>query len=118
MSLPTPTVRKSKTQRSVKLNYPTGVAHDGGTKQAQVYVYHSAHRKAFIASLHLVTVKQENGYTTEAFFPFSGVTLASKPVARYSEKALDAFVVEVQALLPSLIESNEKVAAIFRGEGE
>ena len=108
--------RKNKTQRSVKLNYKTDFTDDTIEKVAQVFVSHDTYRKAFIATLNLVTVKDETGYQTEAFFPFDGVTLGRQPVGRYSEKALDTFVAEIQHHLPAMIEQNAHVARIFRGE--
>jgi hypothetical protein len=123
MTIPTPTVRKNASQRTVKLNYATGVEDAEGVRVAQVFAYHNKERKFFTASLNLVTVKTENGYSTEGFFPFDAVRLISRPVARYSEKAFDAFVNEVREFVVGLVDPtdvayNPKAVAIFSGCAE
>ena len=115
MTLPEPTMRSGN--RSLKLNYPTGVTTSEGDEiVAQVYCSHDSTRKCFYATLKSVKVSRQAGYTTEGFMVFSGVTVDRRPVARFSQKAFDAFAKEVQDGLAEFVASNEKAQAIFRGE--
>lgn len=115
--LPTPTIRRG--DRTARINYPTGVTTPEGEEVvAQVFCSHDTSRKVFSASLKSVKVGNSGGFRVESFWVFSGVAVARVPVARYSAKAFEAFIADVQAALPALVENDEKAAAIFRGEGE
>lgn len=103
--------------RGVKLNFSTGYS-GPEVVVAQVFIAHDPSRKSFYASLNTVTIEDASGHKTEAFFPFDGITLTRKPVGRYSEKALNTFVHEVQAQIPKWIDENPKVAAIFAGTAQ
>ena len=115
MTLPEPTMRSG--DRSLKLNYPTGVTTPEGEEVvAQVFCSHDSTRKCFYATLKSVKVSKQDGYTVEGFMVFSGVTIDRRPVARFSQKAFDSFTYGIKAGMAEFVASNEKAAAIFKGE--
>lgn len=117
MNLPTPTERRGN--RTAKFNYPTGKSNDEGEIFAQLYCGHSADRKRFFASLKNVTLRNEGGFSVESFMLLSGVSIATLPVGRYSEKAFSAFIAEAKRALADRVAGEDiAVLAIMAGEGE
>jgi hypothetical protein len=55
-----------------------------------VHTYHDKDRKRFGTSLYGVRVRRTDGYTSKLLSLMDGRRLAGVPVARYSDKALDA----------------------------
>lgn len=107
--------------RSRKVNFfLEGTETEKGTetsrKAVQVYVGHSKDRKEFWASASQITVTHDSKYPTmsvESFWLYNGVNLARTPVARYSKKALEAFLAEVMEAFPAQVESSEKLQRLF-----
>ena len=124
-TLPTPVFEPAgrdwdgKKSRSRKVNFPlegTEVKTDRGVanKFVQISFFHSKDRKVFTATANQVTITVEPGFgVATAFWPFNGVSLQSRPVARFSEKALEAFVAEVMAVFPALVDASEKLQRMF-----
>lgn len=122
LTLPTPVFAPAgrdyngKPSRSRKVNFfVEGTETDDERVAVQVYVGHSTDRKQFFASVNQVTIRNEPGspFSSEASWPFNAVTLQRRPVARYSEKALDAFLAEVLNVFPDLVEHTPKIQAFF-----
>lgn len=64
----------------------------GGEVIAKLSCWHSGSSKRFVATFSGVVRRQENGYATEAWQPFSdSFTVTQEGVARYSLRALDEF---------------------------
>lgn len=77
-------------------------------------VSHDKHRKRFSAYLQPVkTEASRNGFSVETFMLFSGAAVATEPVARFSAKALEAFLQTALAKVEALVETNAEVAALF-----
>lgn len=89
----------------------------GGTqrKAVQVSVGHSKERKEFYASAQVVTIAHEPRYFgyVESFNLFSGVGLGKTPVARFSEKALEAWLGAVLDRFPEQVAGSPKLQAWF-----
>lgn len=131
VTLPTPTIStprgyRGEKSRSRNITYDiagTTVTTAKGTERmaVQITVGHLGNSKSFYAVANQVTIASETDsiFTSVAYFPFDGVTLQRRPVARYSEKALDAFLAEVLAVFPDLVEGTPKLAAMFtKTDGE
>lgn len=118
MNIPTPIMRRGN--RTITMNFPTGKTDDEGKEiVAQVFCSHDSNRKVFRASLKPVTVSTDNGFRVESFMVFSGLTLGTQPVARYSANKFELFAQAVRDdVLPRVVAENPKAAAIMAGEGE
>lgn len=128
-ALPVPVVRPQgrewdgKTSRTLKVDFLLGepVETPGKTEQTlvQVSVHHHGDRKQFFAVANQMTrtVEADSPFTTEAFWAFNGVTLATEPVARYNAKALVAFRDKVLAAFPAYVQASEKLQSLFTETG-
>lgn len=113
---------KGSKNRSLKAFYPLGpvvesVGLSGKTKTEQVgvevSVMHNKDRKEFLAVANRMTKGRDGVFETSSYSLFDGVTLSRKPVARYSDKALEAEFERVLAVLPDLVEQHEGLAEKF-----
>jgi hypothetical protein len=84
----------------------------------QVSVSHDKDRKRFTATAWRATEEKSGAFTSTGFSLFDGITLARQPVARFSQKAIEAFTAEVLANVPAYVEASEKFAAMFAYEPE
>lgn len=91
-------------ERSLKFYWVLAGTQDDGEVVAVLSVLHSKAAKAFTAQIYQAVVEYRPGsWTSEMVSMFDPVTgfvrLTSKPVARYSEKALKEFAEEALAAL-------------------
>lgn len=90
--------------RSIKFYWVLAETPTDGEVVAALSVHHSKPAKALTANVYQAVVeKSVSGWTSETVSVFDPVTglvkLTSKPVARYSEKALKEFAEEALAAL-------------------
>lgn len=86
---------------------------DSGVRCAELFVYHSATRKEYVATLHLVTVFP--GWMQQDIAPGHSITIWAQPVARHSAKALQQFAnLSLQAMLDNM--DDYRVASLFAGQ--
>jgi hypothetical protein len=107
----------NKTQRSVTTEFPlTGEPLDGfnGAPTLKLRVSHYAAAKALTASVSYIEKDVSAGYTMEKWqSDWPMIRVASKPVSRYSQKALLTFAEEtLRALTYGAYDDNETIAAL------
>lgn len=104
--------------RSRKVHYLVGES--GSPRvEVQIRVGHNKTRKEFYATVNRVEVSEEGAFQIEKFNDLmNGVRLPSRPVARYSAKALDAYTAEMVGVFPTFVETTPKIQAMFAVETE
>lgn len=104
--------------RSRKIRYLVG--EPGSPRiEVQVFVGHNKTRKEFYATVNRVEVSEEGAFQIEKFNDLmNGVRLPSRPVARYSAKALDTYTAEIVGVFPIFVETTPKIQAMFAVETE
>jgi hypothetical protein len=111
-----------KKNRSLKAFFPLSeetstTKPNGNTKTEQkgveVGVHHNKDRKEFLAMAYSMTRGQEGPFNVSAYSPMDGVCLARVPVARYSDKALEAAFEQVLADFPTQVAFSEKMTGWF-----
>lgn len=79
---------------------------------AVLTVSHDGQYRRFSASLSQEIVsKRDTGFLSRSFSLYGGKTIAVRPVARFSQKALDAFATEALAALRGMLD-DEKVVSL------
>ncbi len=111
-----------KKSRTLKAFFPLSEVveskgYSGGTKTEQkgveVTVTHYASRKAIVASVGECTKGRDGVFETGFYAPMDWVTFLKVPVARYSDKALEAAFGAAMEYFPEVVASNAKVAGWF-----
>ncbi len=88
----------------------THVANPGDKARVELRIGHSSNRKAFYATIGQ-RVDTADGATV--YSPLDDVTISQTHVARYSEKALDAYAATVLASLVALVADKPKAALLL-----
>lgn len=121
-TLDTPTVIPTGNDgKSLQADYLVRVNPDGSKEVASVSASHwGTPSKVFVAHLHRVTIEapRDGSFFTARTYKnimTGGVTLKKVPAARYNAKALRAFMADVLASVPALLElgESEQVNRIF-----
>jgi hypothetical protein len=109
----------SKGERSITADYFVQENVDGSKVMASLSIHHHKDRKCFSATLNRVTLSQNRGYTTRAFWLLDGAVITRIPVARYSAKALEAAFEDATITLKLLYKAgDQKVLEIFSEKEE
>lgn len=121
-SLPEPTIVERN--RSLRADFPLFTDPDdhpdypGRKHFATLSVHHHLNRKCYAASVQRETEEDQGQFTVRSFMAFAGVRIGVEPTPRYNAKRQREFLDRMLAELPQLIETDEKVAAIFDPEAE
>lgn len=113
---------QGKKRRSLSAFYPTGdrVETAKGWKQrgVEVAIGHWSDHKVFNVSAYEITKGVEGAFNTSTYDLMDGVTVARTPVARYSDKALEAAFEQALAVFPEFAFTNEKIRGWFDSPSE
>lgn len=124
--IPTPTVTTPHNfhdpGRSREITYVIGQESEFKTNVVEVAVAHNKDRKEFYATAGPVTIENDPGspFIAKAYgsILFNRVTIARKPVARFSKKALDEFTDTIVSMVAIQANYDEKLKAMFEGKTE
>lgn len=106
-----------KKNRSLYAFFPTSekVETDRGWTQkgVEISVHHHGSSKAFSATAYDITKGVDGAFNTSSYSLMDGVNLGSERVARYSDKALEAFFEAVVAEFPEKVAGSAKMLGWF-----
>lgn len=114
---PVTTIRNRKAVTDI----PVGTDARGREVVASIVSYHSKDNRALVSYVSRVSIEQSStpGFVIRSSAPMDAVRIMNEPVARYSEKALNAFHEEGLAIVARLRDGagNAAVKAMFAPVG-
>lgn len=88
------------------------------SQSVQISVSHDKNRKCFYALAYHVEHEKGEQFSAVRYDLMDGVRIASEPVARFSKKGLEAFVVKVVEAFPAQVAASPKLQSFFEVEQE